>query len=291
MTLPLMLVDGNNLLVRAVEATRNAQMTGADGVSTAALVAFASTLSRQIRRFQPYEAVVCWDGGYDRRKAILKTYKAQRDHTPNDYRLQSKLLAEEFLRLSAIPQVRVDGEEADDLIAAYWRRADRPVIIVSSDKDLLQLLGPNPNGHLVTQLRLTNRGDELWDLQQVESSSGFGCGQDRLSLAMAIAGDKSDNVDGVPRFGIKTAVKQMDRVGWDLASPDLHESLQGHMDLIRRNIDLIDLRNSPVRVPPRVPPFNPVRPGEPRWTDLVEFCDRHGLRKIIKQSATSSLWG
>lgn len=289
MNMPVLLVDGNNLLVRAVEATRNAQMTGADGVSTAALMAFSSTLSRQIRRFQPYEVMVCWDGGYDRRKEILKTYKAQRDHTPNDYRIQSKLLAEQFLQLSKIPQMRVEGEEADDLIAQYWSRAWRPVIIVSSDKDLLQLVGPNPNGQTTTQLRLTNKGDELWDVDQVEAK--FGCSQDHLALAMSIAGDKSDNVDGVPGYGIPTAVKHMSRADWRFDSPGLHEKLLNNLDLVWRNIDLISLRAPEARPMRAVPPFNPVRPGEEAWKPLAEFCDRHGLRKIINQSANGSLWG
>lgn len=289
MTLPLMLVDGNNLLVRAVEATREAAMTGDGGVSTAALVAFSRTLSRHIRIANPYQVVVCWDGGNNRRKAILPTYKATRIHTGNEYRLQSTRLADTFLQLSRIPQVRVQGEEADDLIAAYWANADRPVVILSSDKDLLQLTGTNPHGHQVRQLRLTNKGDELWDADQVLSY--FLCDPEQLTLAMAIAGDASDNIDGVPRFGIKTAVKRMTEAGWDLDAKNLHHALVEHRDLIDRNLTLIDLRTPTGWTPPTVPPFVPTQPGETAWSALADFCTRHGLRQLINRSADHSLWG
>jgi hypothetical protein len=108
---------------------------------------------------------------------------------------------------------------------------------------------------------------------------------------MAIAGDTSDNIAGVPRFGIKTAVKHMSKVGWDIDHPDLHPALIEHRPLIERNLRLIDLRAAPsILNVPAITPFLPTQPGEDRWREFHTFCSAHDLRQLISRAARHTLW-
>lgn len=288
---PTMLIDGNNLLVRAVEATRRAAMHSADGTDTSALVAFTKTLARHMREEQPFRAVVLWDAGHDRRKALYPDYKANRPQHTDEYRHYSRTLACEFLSLAGIPQQRVEGEEADDLIAAHWRTATAPVVILSNDKDLLQLVGCTPTGQTCEQIRLSSWGTptDRWDLARV--ASHFGCTPEQLPLAMSLAGDSSDNIPGVRGVGMITAVKHLSAAGWDLEKVE-HKGIaeareNGQADIYRQ---LVDLREATVPVPP-VPPLCLTSPGHDKaWRALGEFLSRYQLRDLSGRMLAGDLW-
>lgn len=288
---PTLLIDGNNLLVRAVEATRRAAMNAADGTDTSALVAFTKTLARHLREEQPFRAVVLWDAGYARRLALYPDYKATRPQVTDPYRSHSRALAYEFLTLARIPQQRVEGEEADDLIAAHWRTATAPVVVLSSDKDLLQLVGETPTGQTCEQIRLSSwdTPTDRWDAARV--AEHFGCTPAQLPLAMALAGDSSDNIPGVSRIGMKTAVKHLSAAGWDLTAVE-HPGIvaareDGSVAVYRQ---LVDLRETTLAVPP-IPPLSLTTPGPDQdWRALAGFLARYQLKDLERRMIAGDLW-
>lgn len=287
---PIMLIDGTNILVRAVEATRNTAMTSPSGVSTAALVVVARTLSRYIRDEHPYKVMVCWDAGHDARTALYPQYKANRPTGSDPYRSQSKQLVREFLTLARVPQLTVEGQEADDLIAAYWHTAAAPVVILSSDKDLLQLVGLTPTGHPCEQIRVSSADTptDRWDTAKVIEH--FGCTPAQLPIAMSLAGDASDGIPGIPRFGMKTAVKHLTAAGWDVTAithPSLTMDRLSDVAIFRQ---LVDLRDVVLDLPP-VGPFMPTNPGpDADWARLHHFVTTHGLKVLQDRLMTGEMW-
>ncbi|MEU6362257.1 5'-3' exonuclease [Streptomyces albidoflavus] len=288
---PTLLVDGNNVLVRAVEATRNSAMHSADGIDTSALVGFIATLSRHTREECPYRLIVLWDAGHDWRKKIYPAYKANRPTGPDPYRTESRQLVSEFLRLAHIPQHQLPGYEADDLIAAYWRILDTDITILSNDKDLLQLTGPTPRGHTCEQIRLSSYGTptDRWTATTV--AERHGCTPDQLPVAMSLAGDTSDNIPGVPRIGMKTAVKLLAAAGWDLDAVP-HDGVQQHRAEVAVYRELVDLRANGMQPQvPRIGPFLPVSPGpDDAWRQLHAFTQLHDLRQIAARLGRRELW-
>lgn len=283
---PLLLVDGDNILVRAAEATRSRNLADQDGVPTAALVGFAMALGRHIRDLQPYRVAVCWDAGHTQRSALYPAYKANRNGS-DAYRTAARLLAVELLKLTRVHQVRAPGEEADDLIAAHWATATEPVVVLSADKDLLQLTGTTPAGLPCTQLRPATDGTQLWDADRVQAE--YGCTPEQLPSLMALVGDRADNIPGVPRFGAKTAAKHLQAAGWDLDAVD-HPNAVAHRAQTLINLALIDLRAPRALSLAPVPAFWPLAPNEGPWTQLAQWLTRHQLTELTHRLALGRLW-
>ena len=139
------------------------------------------------------------------RNQLYDQYKANRDEPPPELVPQFQLVRE-AARAFGLPVIDVEGYEADDLIAAYAKQAKaagEPVVVVSSDKDLMQLVAD---------------GVELWDpmkqknIGRAEVIEKFGVGPELVCDALALIGDTSDNVPGVPGIGPKGAAQTAARV-------------------------------------------------------------------------------
>jgi DNA polymerase-1 len=296
-TRPILLVDGNNLLIRAVEATRRVAMNAPDGTDTSALVTFTSTLSRYTRQIRPYKVTVLWDSTSAQvpnwRKSIYPPYKANRPTAPDAYGRNSREMVTTFLRLAGIPQLGVWGQEADDLIGSYWRRLNMPMTILSNDKDLLQLVGTTPRGAQCDQIRISSAdtATEYWTADRVEEH--YGCTPEQLPLVLALWGDSSDNIPGVPGIGVKFAVKHLSAAGWDLDKV-AHKGIQDHRKEIAVYHQLIDLRGPQYSldgVLPAPPPFMPTSPGADKaWKDLYAFLSGYGMTRTITRLASGELW-
>lgn len=290
---PILLIDGNNLLIRAVKVTEHTVMNSDDGTNTSGLVVFVKTLSRYLREEKPYRFIVCWDGGRSWRHQVYPAYKAARPQQTDAYRSATRRLVRSFLALCRIPQAFLDGFEADDLIAAYWRHAYEPVTILSSDKDFFQLVGTTPTGHPCTQIRIASADKPIDRWDEAKVTEHHGCTPAQLPALMALTGDASDGIPGVKGIGPKFAIKHMTAAGWDLAAiehPGIAEA-RDNGDIARWRT-LVDLRDVPYEmIPTGVGPFIPVTPGhDAAWKDLWEFLERYQLHQFQRQLLAGELW-
>lgn len=285
----ILLVDANNLFMRAWFATQHEAMT-ADGESTAAMVVFTNTLTRHIREELPERVVVCWDGGASEyRSRLLSSYKANRKEKQEGGRVaRERQQVKEFLALSNIFQVERPGIEADDLIAKYWHDAGEDVVIVSEDKDFLMLagrVGRTPERHHCTVVRSTG---ERWGGSQVFNK--FNTHPQDLPSIMALTGDASDNVIGVPGIGPVKAVQLLSEAGWDLRAiedPRVREMLPQ----VLMNRVLVNLRLPlPGLELPAPPYFAPTRSGSALYPELMAFLERYQLKGLTARLMTATLW-
>ncbi len=290
----IVVIDGNNLLVRAMFAVKASHsVMSADGVPTGALLVFVNTLSRHVREERPDRLVVAWDSGSGTswRKQRSSTYKAHRLQAPSPeesvLERDSFHLAKEFLSLAGVHHVEAAGYEADDIIAEIVRQAPEPknVVIVSSDKDFKQLLQPG-----VEQVRVSSAGTptDRWTHETVREVDG--CEPEHMPYVMALMGDKSDGVIGLKGIGPKKAIKMLKEASWSLQKicEDLPEE---DAVLVVDNLVLVDLRNLPVSVPVRpVPPFQPTGPGRVLYQDLLLFLDRYALMSVRERLRVGTLW-
>lgn len=294
-----LLIDGNNILMRAFHASQGRVALTADGANTAPLLIFINMVSKYVKAEDPHRLVVCWDGGPSAfRRSIYFGYKSERlGSTSEDLLVTDEQdhysLAKHFLSLAGIHQVQVSGVEADDLIAHYWRikENDERVIILSGDKDFLQLLDGwteqiRPGGEF-----------ERWTSNRVRTE--MKCKPSDLPKVMALTGDKIDGVPGIPGFGHKTACKALAQHEWDLTQllttndPRWSKRLAGHHDEVIRNLSLVDLRTaldaSAVALPPP-PVFEPTALESAAWADLEEWLGRYELASVLNRLHDGSLW-
>lgn len=269
-------------------------LSDADGVPTGPLLAFINTISKHIKEEQPRSVAVCWDGGRsERRVSASPEYKATRVDGPaevEDVKHGVFALAKEFCTLAGLHHVEVRGYEADDLIALYWRQRNpgERAVIVSSDKDFLQLVDER-----VDQVRLSSAGTptDRWTKQRVIEE--YGCHPRSLTYALALAGDVSDNVIGIRGFGMKTAIKTLnkyDEGDWQsvLADP----KVAPFAEQVNLNLTLVDLRNmhdANLRLP-ALPSWSPTAPGSVMYEHLLSFLTKHQMKGVTSRLIDGSLW-
>lgn len=288
-----LVVDGNNLLKRAEFAAmgKHVHLSNDDGIPTAALHIWISMLAKYVHEVRPERMVVCWDGGRStHRMSLYDGYKSARADKPEVEDETTPFgQAKEFLTLAGIHHCEQPGVEADDLIAAYWRTnpAGQRLYILSGDKDFLQLL----DGY-TEQIRPGGGANERWTINRVRTE--LGCKPEHLPIVMALTGDTSDNVPGVPGFGTKTAVKVLGKHDWDLEAAlacPAHPKLAGQRDVALRNLSLVDLRTaiSGIDVGP-VPRFTPTTVTSLAYRELQTYLDRYQLASVKQRLTDGTLW-
>ena len=201
----LLLIDGSHALFRAYFAVRH--LTSPTGQPTGAVFGFVSMLQKLIREKKPDKIAVCFDvSGPTFRHEMDPNYKANRPDMPEDLAQQWPIatrVAEEF----GLPVIGIPGLEADDLIATLavqGQAAGHDVIVVSGDKDLMQLvIDPKDGQPGITQL--DDGKGVTYDEKGVHAK--WGVRRDQVGDLLAIMGDTADNIPGVRGIGEKGAVK------------------------------------------------------------------------------------
>ncbi len=196
------LVDGSGFIFRAYHAlpplTRKS-----DGLPVGAVHGFAAMLHKLLAGMnegrRPTHLAVIFDAGRETfRNEIYPLYKANRPEPPEDLVPQFALIRK-ATEAFGVPAVEQEGYEADDLIATYARQAREAgatVHIVSSDKDLMQLLGEGVTLYDAMKNREQGAGEVM---------KRFGVPPEKVTDVQALAGDATDNIPGVPGIGVKTA--------------------------------------------------------------------------------------
>jgi DNA polymerase-1 len=291
------LLDATNLASRSYHAARGA-MSGPGGEPTGPLVLFVNALAMHASIEQPERFLACWDHpGPTWRETRYERYKAARRTASLSYngtaRHASFGLIKEFLDLSGIAQTEQPGLEADDLIAAahhYARVHYEPVVILSADKDLLQLLDEDTE-----QVRFSggHAATDRWTRARMIEELGYA--PEHAAMVMALTGDPSDGIPGVAGLGPRKAVKMLTEHAWDLNSVCAALPYR-EADLARLSYDLVDLHSDLHSNGTATPYWNPVvrhdgSCGTPeQLAALDEFCDLHDLKNIKARLAARALW-
>lgn len=288
-----LLIDGPNILARSDFAAKGKQVEmSAGGVNTAALVLFINMLSRYVRQVEPDRLLVCWDAGHAFRDEAYPGYKAARKKAdPDSPDTIPFALAKEFLTWAGVPHRAHTGYEADDLIAVAARQIDGAVVILSGDKDLLQLVDDgSQSGVRVTQIRVPD--DTEWNESRVEAK--FGVFPEHLPYYLALVGDPGDGVPGLKGIGPKRACALLEKAEWDWeALMDLLGPEEAQQAALMRS--LVDLRHYPydevfMAGHARVPEFRPTSQDDPAWPMLEKFCDRLALFSVRERLVAGTLW-
>lgn len=202
---PLILVDGSSYLYRAYHAFP--PLTNSRGEPTGAMYGVLNMLRSLILQYQPTHAAVVFDAkGKTFRDELFEDYKSHRPPMPDDLRAQIEPL-HAMVKAMGLPLLAVSGVEADDVIgtlALEAEKAGRPVLISTGDKDMAQLVTPGVT--LINTMTNTILGPE-------EVLTKYGVPPELIIDFLALMGDSSDNIPGVPGVGEKTAQALLQGLG------------------------------------------------------------------------------
>ena len=194
---PFILVDGSSYLFRAFHAPPH--LTNSNGEPTGAIYGVVNMLRSLLKKYQPSHMAVVFDAkGKTFRSDIYEEYKAHRPPMPDDLRSQIEPL-HNIVKAMGLPLLCIEGVEADDVIGTLAQQAGdqgRFTLISTGDKDMAQLV----NEHVMLINTMT---DTLLDTDGVEKK--FGVKPEQIIDYLALMGDSSDNIPGLPKVGEKTA--------------------------------------------------------------------------------------
>ena len=212
----LFLIDAYALIYRSYYALIRAPRINSKGLNTSAVMGFTNTLHEVMRKVQPTigqlptHIAVAFDHGLTFRHELFPEYKAQREETPEDIRLSIPII-KELLQALHIPTLQVDGFEADDVIGTVAGMAEREglqVYMLTPDKDYAQLV--------TKQIHMfrPRHGGGYEDMGPKEVCEKYGIDNtDQVIDLLGLMGDSSDNYQGCPGVGEKTAVKLIQEFG------------------------------------------------------------------------------
>jgi DNA polymerase I len=237
------LLDGHSLAFRAFFALPDTLVTSS-GQITNAVYGFTAMLIKLLADERPDAVVVCFDRGAPQfRLDRYAEYKAGRAETPDTFRQQLPLIREVLASLR-IPMVELEGYEADDLLATltkYFKQERNEVVIVTGDRDILQLVGEG------VSVIMTRRG--ISDVIRYDNATvleRYGVTPEQWTDFVALKGESSDNLPGVPGVGDKTAAQLVNKYGdiehviahADELTPKLRDAIKERAHQVRINKEL-----------------------------------------------------
>ena len=274
----LYLIDGSGFIFRAFHALPD--LTRPDGTHIGAVLGFCNMMHKLLDEVKAENIAVIFDAARRTfRNEIYPDYKAHRPPPPPELIPQFALIRE-ATRAFGVPALEMANFEADDLIASYAKEAElhgRHVRIVSSDKDLMQLIRP---------------GVDMYDPMKSmpigldEVMKKFGVTPDKVTDVQALAGDSTDNIPGVPGIGVKTAAELINQFG-DLESllkaassikqPKRREVLLSHAEAARISKRLVVLDE----MVPLPLPLHELKKKIDHKADLIVFLQAQGFRTLL----------
>ncbi len=279
----LILIDAYSQIFRAFYAIRH--LSNSRGEPTNAVYVFTRLLLKLHLSYPSDTGALLFDcGKVGFRLRLAPDYKANRPPMPDALKQQIPLIRE-MAEAFGWPLLEEPDYEADDLIAAFTRvSGDRPVRIISSDKDLAQLvdsrvhlLAPDPK----------NAGFEERGAAEIEAK--FSVPPALIVDYLALLGDSSDNIPGVPGIGAKSAAQLLAEFGpassWldhpeKLAGSKFAKKLEGATEIMRRNLELIRLRDD---LPERFAQWEKVLCRKaPDWQKIGNLCRKLELKSILR---------
>ncbi|MEY4952699.1 MAG: polymerase, partial [Pseudomonadota bacterium] len=285
----LYLVDGSAYIFRAYH--RLPPLTNPQGTPVGAVYGYTTMLWKLADDLNKADgpthlAVVLDKAGTSFRNDLYDQYKANRPPAPEDLKPQFPLIRD-ATRAFSLPLIEEENVEADDMIASYAHAATErgwDVTIVSSDKDLMQLVGPDGNGGHIDMLD-TMKNLRI-DVPEVEEK--FGVPPTLVGDVLALMGDSADNVPGIRGIGPKTATKLIQEHGSlegalaaapTMKPSKMQESLIEQADMARLSRVLVQLKEDcPLPIP-----LDDFKLGTIPPDPLAEFLTHHGLTSLLKR--------
>ncbi|HEX9146644.1 MAG TPA: DNA polymerase I, partial [Candidatus Binatia bacterium] len=289
------LLDGHSLAFRAFFALPDTLVTSS-GQVTNAVYGFTAMLIKLLADERPQAVIVCFDKGAPQfRLDDYAEYKANRAETPEGFRQQLPLIREVLAALR-IPMVELNGYEADDLLATltkHCREEGNEVVIVTGDRDILQLVREG------VSVIMTRRG--ISDVIRYDGPTvieRYGVAPEKWIDFVALKGETSDNLPGIPGVGDKTAAQLINKYGdveqviahADELTPKLRDAVKERAHQVRINKKLGQLLdNVPLDIDPDALRLEPWDDDEVRklFTSL-EFRTLHERLKELKIHAASA---
>jgi DNA polymerase-1 len=280
----LFLVDGHALCYRAFYAIRN--LTNSKGEPTNAIYGFVTMMRKLMEEQRPDHVAVC----FDRREPTFrheqyKEYKAHRKPMPEELISQIEPI-KEFCRVSNMALFEKAGFEADDVIgtlAELGKKEGYEVFIITGDKDAFQLVDDR------IKILQPHKENLVYDADKVRERFS-GLGPEKIVDILALMGDASDNIPGVPGIGEKTAIKLIQEFGSVNALMERvsEVSSEKHRQKIKENMEDLKLSQKLATIDTHVPleiDWNAIRVTGPDNAALTEFFKRYEFRGLLKSVA------
>ncbi len=277
----LILIDGSGYIFRAFYGLP--PMTNPEGIPVNAVFGFTKMLLKLIDDLKPMYAAVIFDVARKTfRNEIYEDYKGNRSEPPEDLIPQFSIIRD-ATKAIGLPVVEMEGFEADDLIATYStiaKNIKKKVIIISSDKDLMQLVD--------NDIILFDPMKQFW-INQEQVFQKFGVYPDRVIDVQSLAGDSSDNIPGVPGIGVKTAaelINQFDNLDQlltrasEIKQNKKRENLIEFADQARLSRSLVTLKKD-VSVISTIDDFKINSSLDTK--KLIPFLKSHGFKSLLNK--------
>ncbi len=269
------LIDAYAIIYRSYYALIRAPRINSKGLNTSAIMGFCNTLNEIMQKEKPTHLAVAFDHGKTFRHEAFAEYKAQREETPEDIRASIPII-KDILQAYNIPILQVEGYEADDIIGTVAKMAENDgmdVFMLTPDKDYAQLV--TDNIHMYRPRHgggYENMGPkEVCEKYGIESTS-------QVIDLLGLMGDSSDNYQGCPGVGEKTAVKLINEFGSIEGLLSRSSELKGKMrEKVESSVDDIRLSKYLATIRQDVPVDVPLNEM------TVKEANKEKLRKIFEE--------
>ena len=241
------LIDGHSIAFRAFYALPDSLVTK-EGFPTNVIHGFLMMISKIIKDFDTDKLIITWDVSKKTfRTDLYKDYKGNRKSAPDEFKIQVKVL-QKLIEKFNIPQVSVEGYEADDVLGTLsksFNDNNEEVLIVTGDRDSFQLIGDKTN------VLYTKRGiSEVERFGKAEFEEKYKISTSQYIEYLGLKGDSSDNIPGLPGVGEKTAINLLSDYenieniykNLDDLTPKLRNTFQDNKDLLMLSKDLATIK-------------------------------------------------
>ena len=284
----LVLIDGSAYIFRAYYALP--PMSRKDGTPVNAVFGFTNMLVKLIEDYREEKLIVIFDAARENfRNKIFPEYKANRGETPEDLIPQFDLI-KQCVKAFKIPQLEIEGFEADDIIGSYSNLASKLKIsslIVSSDKDLMQLV--NEKVEMLDPMKNKKIGIP-------EVIEKFGVEPKKVIQIQALTGDKVDNIPGAPGIGPKTALELIKKFGDienliknanKIKQEKRKNIIKDSQDDIRVSLKLVSL-DKEIDLPLSIQDIKPFVEIDDNQNSINNFLQEQGFRAIEQRLKNNS---
>lgn len=291
----LLILDGHNVALRSYHALikQTELLKNKAGEGTWGVYGFFTTLVHFVNRIEPDRIAIAFDWGQsEKRLAMFPEYKGNRKFKiPEEVskRQESRRQVEVIIKLLGafgIPVLREKNVEADDIIAKIVKSSNDEIVIVSGDHDLRQLVSEKV---IVVKPSIGVKPEDIYDKERILNT--YGIDPSRLPEIWALTGDTSDNIQGIPGVGEKTAIELIKQYG------SLNELLNSEEQKLKNNKEnailaykIINLDGSFCNITIPNLDFNPVKPGKQGADVVLEMLEALDFNSIKFKWITGKLW-